>query len=122
MSQAEIIPDDLEREAILALGQEMEIAALKGNHALKVLLDALDAAEKEWAYRVGINVLTSVKEVDQRKLDWTRGYFAGARYWLRERITLAEQRVATAAAQEAGQEDLRPTGQPDPRIQRSEDA
>ena len=122
MSQAEIISEGLERDAILAHGQEMEIAALKGNHALTVLLDALDAAEKEWAYRVGINVLTSVKEVDQRKLDWTRGYFAGARYWLRERITLAEQRVATAAAQEAGQTDLRPTGQPDPRIQRSEDA
>lgn len=122
MSSSEIIPDDLERDAVLAHGQELEIAALRGSPALKVLLEALEAAEKEWAYRVGINVLTSVKEVDQRKLDWTRGYFAGARYWLRDRISLAEQRVAQHQQEQTGLTDPRPTGREDPRREGVEDA
>jgi hypothetical protein len=122
MSQADIIPDEPSRSAILEHGRELEIAALKGSPALKVLIEALQQAEQEWALRVGFNVLTSVKEVDQRKLDWTRGYFAGARFWLQERVSIAEQRVATHVAKQAGQTDLRPTGEPDPRVQRSEDA
>lgn len=122
MSPADIIPTDPDRDAVLALGQELEIAALKNNPAVRVLFEALEQTEKEWALRVGLNVLTSPKEVDQRKLDWTRGYFAGARYWLRERITLAEQRVAAHDAAADGHTDLRPTGQPDPRIKGDEDA
>jgi len=122
MSAADIVPTDPDRDAALAYGLELEIAALKTSPALKVLFQAMEQAEQEWALRVGLNVLTSPKEVDQRKLDWTRGYFAGARYWLRERVTLAEQRVAVEAAKVDGQTDPRPTGQPDPRIEGVEDA
>jgi hypothetical protein len=121
MSAADIVPDP-ERDVALAYGRELEIAALKGNAGLKVLLAALEDAEKAMALTIGGNVLTSPKGVDQRKLDYARGYYAGARYWLRERITLAEQRVAVHAAAATGQEDPRPTGQPDPRIEGDEDA
>ena len=120
MSAAEIIPEDMEREALLAHGRELEIAALRGNPALRVLLAALEDEERLWAERIGNNVLTSVKPVDQRKLDYTRGYFSGAKWWLRERISVAEQRVAAFEAAEAGQGDPRPVGQPDPRIEGDE--
>ena len=57
--------------------------------------------------------MTSGKAVDQRHLDYTRGYYDGARFWLSGRIALAQQRVALAA-KEAGA-DPRPTGDIDPR-------
>jgi len=122
MSQADLTPEDIEREATLAYGVELEIAALKGSPALAVLLRALEGTEEGWALKLGGNILRSVKPVDQRQVDFTRGYFAGARYYLRERVTLAQQRVSAYEAEQAGRSDPRPTGEPDPRIQRSEDA
>ena len=119
----ELTPDEIEREATLAYGLELEIAALKGSPALAVLLKALRSTEEGWALKLGGNILHSVKPIDQRQVDFTRGYFAGARYYLQERVSLAQQRVsAHEAAQEGRTDDPRPTGQDDPRIQRSEDA
>lgn len=122
MSQAEILPEDPDREAALAYGRELEIAALRNSPALKLLLSVMEEAEEEWAQRVGRNILTSTKEVDQRQLDFTRGYFSGARYWLQGRVTLAETRVKQHAEEQAGQTDPRPTGRHDPRIEGVEDA
>lgn len=123
MSQADLTPDEIEREATLAFGQELEIAALKGSPALAVLLKALQDTEKGWALKLGAGILHSVKPVDQRQVDFTRGYFAGARYYLQERVSLAQQRVSAYEAEQAGRtDDPRPTGQSDPRIQGDEDA
>jgi hypothetical protein len=123
MSAADLTPEQIERETTLAYGRELEIAALKGSPALAVMLEALMGTEEGWALKLGGNILRSVKPVDQRQVDFTRGYFAGARYYLQERVTLAQQRVAAYEAAQSGQsDDPRPTGEPDPRTQRSEDA
>jgi hypothetical protein len=110
---AEIVPDP-EREEILAFGREMEIAALEHSSQLAVLREALADAEAEMARVVGRNVMTSNREVNQRQLDYTRGYYDGARFWLAGRIALAKQRVALQEAKAAGT-DPRPTGNIDPR-------
>jgi hypothetical protein len=104
MSQEpDLTPDDIEREAVLAYGRELEIAALKGSPALTVLLKALEETEEAWALKLG-------------------GYFAGARNILTERVSLAQHRVSAYQAEQAGRPegDPRPTGQDDPRTQRSE--
>ena len=119
----DLTPDEIERRTTLAYGIELEIAALKDNPALAVLMKALMGTEEGWALKLGGDILHSVKPLDQRKVDFTRGYFAGARYYLSERITLAQQRVSAYEAEQAGRnDDPRPTGQDDPRTQRSEDA
>jgi len=112
LSEPEIIPEDVDRDETLAYGRELEIAALAHNAALRVLRDALAEAEAEMASIVGRNVLGSGKAVNQRQLDYTRGYYDGARFWLDGRIKLAAHRVAQQSAP-AG--DPRPAGRIDPR-------
>ena len=113
-AEPEIVADP-EREDVLRFGREMEIAALKHSGQLALLREALAEAEADMAALVGRNVLVSGKEVNQRQLDYTRGYYDGARFWLAGRIALAEQRVALEQAKAAGQTDPRPTGGIDPR-------
>lgn len=115
LSEPEIIPDDPERDDVLAFGREMEIAAMEHSGQLALLREALAEAEADMAALVGRNVLTSGKAVNQRQLDYTRGYYDGARFWLAGRIALAKQRVALEQAKAAGQTDPRPTGDIDPR-------
>jgi hypothetical protein len=109
----EIIPDP-DREETLAYGKELQIAAL-GDHAAIILLrEALADAERAMQEMVGHNVMTSGKAVNQRQLDYTRGYYDGARFWLAGRIALAQQRVALEQAKTAGG-DPRPVVDIDPR-------
>jgi hypothetical protein len=115
VSLSEIIPDP-EREDVLAFGRELEIAALKGHAGLALLREALAEAEKAMQAQVGHNVMSSGKAVNQRQLDYTRGYYDGARFWLAGRIALAEQRVALQRAKDTGQsDDPRAVGRIDPR-------
>lgn len=114
MSDPEIVPEP-DREETLAYGRELEIAALKGSAALTTLLAALDEAETGMQEIVGRNVMRSGKAVNQRHLDYTRGYYDGARFWLQGRIALATMRVAAAQAKESGQDDPRAVGDIDPR-------
>jgi hypothetical protein len=111
VSEAEIVPDP-ERDAALAYGRELEIAALEKNGALAVLRDALAESQAAMEAQVGANVMRSNREVSQRQLDYTRGYFDGARFWLEGRIALAKERVASA---ERAGDDPRPVGRIDPR-------
>lgn len=114
VSLSEIVPDP-NREETLAYGRELEIAALEHSAPLALLRETLAEAEAAMAAHVGRNVLGSGKAVDQRQLDYTRGYYDGARFWLAGRIALAKQRVALQQAKESGQSDPRPTGGIDPR-------
>ena len=115
LSDPEIVPEP-DREETLAYGRELEIAALKGHAGIALLRAALAEAEQAMQEQVGRNVMTSGKAVNQRQLDYTRGYYDGARFWLAGRIALAEQRVAlTKAAEEQRGEDPRPSGRIDPR-------
>jgi hypothetical protein len=115
LSDQEIVPEP-DRDATLAYGRELEIAALKGHAGLRLLREALADAEQAMQEHVGRNVMTSGKAVDQRQLDYTRGYYDGARFWLEGRIILAEQRAALQkAAEERPGDDPRPSGRIDPR-------
>lgn len=114
LSEPEIVPD-VEREEVLAFGREMEIAALEHSGQLALLREALAEAEAAMAAQVGRNVMGSRAEVNQRQLDYTRGYYDGARFWLAGRIALAKQRVALQEAKAEGRTDPRPTGGIDPR-------
>lgn len=111
----DIVPavEEAERDLTLALGREMRIAALRDHEALRILREALAEAEAAMADMIGDNILHSGKAVNQRQLDYTRGYYDGARHWLTGRIALAEQRVARAEQREAA--DPRPAGRIDPR-------
>jgi hypothetical protein len=115
LSDPEIIPEETDRASTLAYGRELEIAALHGSAALSTLLAALDEAEEAMQVMVGRNVMRSGKAVNQRQLDYTRGYYDGARHWLQGRIALAAQRVALEQAKQAGRDDPRPVGDIDPR-------
>ena len=77
--------------------REALIARLEGDERIAALRQALDEAEQEALASIARIMLHSGKEVDQRKVDYTRGYFAGARHWLGGRMTLAQQRIATEA-------------------------
>jgi hypothetical protein len=114
LSEPEIVPE-VEREETLAYGRELEIAALDGHQAITVLRAALAEAEQAMQEMVGRNVMQSGKAVNQRQLDYTRGYYDGARFWLAGRIALAKQRVALEQAKESGQDDPRAVGRIDPR-------
>jgi hypothetical protein len=43
-------------------------------------------------------MIHSGKAVDQRKIDYTRGYFAGAQHWLGGRMQVAQNRLAQEMA------------------------
>ena len=111
----EIVPsaEDAERALVLQHGRELRIAALRDHEALRILREALAEAEAAMQEMVGRNVMTSGKAVNQRHLDYTRGYYDGARFWLTGRIALAEQRVAQQAQPDGA--DPRTAGRIDPR-------
>ncbi len=108
LSDVDIVPEP-DREETLAYGRELEIAALATHTAIVVLRESLAEAEAAMQSTVGRNVMTSGKAVDQRHLDYTRGYYDGARHWLAGRIALAQQRVALHDAR-AGETDPRAAG------------
>lgn len=81
-------------ERPLTFGREALIASLEGDERIAALRAALDDAEKAALEQITKLMLHTTKEVDQRKIDYTRGYFAGARYWLGGRMTTAQQLIA----------------------------
>jgi len=75
------------------------IAALEGDERIEALRAALDEAERDAVASVTRLILNTNKPVDQRKVDYTRGYFAGAKYWLGGRMSTAQERIAREAMQ-----------------------
>lgn len=80
---------------------EALIAQLAVDERMRALIQALDEAEAEWHRRISYMMIHSSKEVDQRKVDFTRGYFAGARHYLTGRIDVANERLMRARAEES---------------------
>ena len=74
--------------------REVLIAGLEGDERFRALREALDDAEKEFTEHITQVLLKSGKEVDQRKIDFTRGYFAGARHYVGGRVEVAKARLA----------------------------
>ena len=78
--------------------REALIAALENHEGFRALREALDEAEKEFTGHIVNVLLMSGKEVDQRKIDFTRGYFAGARHYVGGRVQVAKARLAQTPA------------------------
>ena len=74
--------------------REALIAGLEVDERFRALREALDEAEKEFTEHIVKVLLNSGKPVDQRKIDFTRGYFAGARHYVGGRVEVAKQRLA----------------------------
>lgn len=79
--------------------REALVASLAGDERIAALHAALEDAEKAAVESIARIMLHSTKEIDQRKVDFTRGYYAGARYWTGARMTDAQTRIALAAAE-----------------------
>jgi hypothetical protein len=79
--------------------REALIASLDGDERINALHAALADAERAAVESITKVMLHSTKEIDQRKIDYTRGYYAGARYWTGARMTDAQTRIALSAAE-----------------------
>lgn len=89
----------------ILFNREALIASLKGDERIEALREALDEAEKDAVAQVTKLILNTPKPVDQRKVDYTRGYFAGAKYWLGGRMTTAQERLAAEVGQDIEESD-----------------
>lgn len=105
MSDVEL-PEPEEVARPILVNREALIASLEGDERIRALREALVEAEDEWLKQVARTFMNSGKPVDQRKVDYTRGYFKGARHWLGARIDV----VAPARLQlEAEHEESEPS-------------
>lgn len=92
-------------ERPLLFDREALIASLEGDERIAALRAALADAETEALAHIARLMLNSTKPVDQRKIDYTRGYFAGAKHWLGLRMTIAQKRIAREAFLETEEAD-----------------
>lgn len=86
-------------------GTEALIASLEGDERIEALRAALDAAEETALANIAKLMMVSGKPVDQRKIDYTRGYYAGAKYWLGGRMTTAQKRLALEVTAEPEEDE-----------------
>ena len=82
--------------------REALIASLQNDERIRALREALADAEKDMVAHIATVMLTTKGEIDQRKIDYTRGYFAGASYWLGRRMTDASTRLNAQAKKAEG--------------------
>jgi hypothetical protein len=92
-------------ERPILFDMEALIASLHGDERIEAAREALALAEKAAMENIANLMLHSTKPVDQRKVDFTRGYYAGARYWLGARMTDAQTRIALMANQTPEEDD-----------------
>jgi hypothetical protein len=90
--------------------RETLIAGLEKDERFRALRAALDDSEKEFTEYITRVLLHSSRPLDQRKIDFTRGYFAGAREYTGGRVQVAKTRLQTPEG-----EAHRPVDQDDPR-------
>jgi hypothetical protein len=106
----QIDPQEVSRDILF--DKEALVASLENDERITALRQLLDEAEKRMLEDIARHMIVSKAEVDQRKIDYTRGYFAGARYWLGGRIQTAKTRISTA--------DNTPDPMVDPRLKESD--
>lgn len=92
-------------ERPLAFDREALIARLKDDERFRALQEQRDEAEHAAVDQFARRLLLNKKPVDQRDVDFLRGYWAGARHWTGGRLTVAEQRLAFQAAAEQEEAD-----------------
>lgn len=89
----------------LLFDREALIVSLKDDERFRALCAAVAEAEERWQ-RQALHLFThSTKPLDQRKIDFMRGYHAGARYATGGRISTAEERMAQAGIHETEESD-----------------
>lgn len=88
------ISPDAEEEEKEQFARDM-LAHVSGVAAgnLKALLSEMKTNRRVWAERFGLGALSSQKAVDQREVDYRRGFYAGARYYLELLPAQARQRM-----------------------------
>jgi hypothetical protein len=64
------------------------------------LLSEMKANRRTWAERFGLGALSSSREVDQREVDYRRGFYGGARYYLELLPAQARQRMTESQRSE----------------------
>jgi hypothetical protein len=87
-----MIPD-AEVETAQQEARESLIAKLDDLPEFQALRDVLAEAEDEWLRRASASFLKSGKAADQRKIDYTRGFFRGAEHYLTQRVKAAREYV-----------------------------
>lgn len=58
------------------------------------LLSEMKSNRRVWAERFGLGALSSQRPVDQREVDYRRGFYSGARYYLELLPAQARQRTS----------------------------
>lgn len=90
----------------ILLDKEALIASLEGDERFRAMYEAVQEAEEAASKHIAHLLLHSTKPVDQRKVDFTRGYFAGLNHWLGGgRIDVAKQRILLLEAAQNEESD-----------------
>lgn len=69
------------------------------NGSIDALRTEAERNRTNWKLHFAEGALVSKKEVDQREVDYKRGYFAGVDYYLNWRIKLAKSRLVRRAVE-----------------------
>lgn len=97
---SDLLPGVDEAIRPILANREGLIASLEGDERFRAMYEAIQEAEAAATAHISALLLHSTKPVDQRKVDFTRGYFAGLNHWLGGgRIDVAKQRVLLLDAQ-----------------------
>lgn len=81
---------------------DLEAVIASPSEVLTALRQAMETNRTNWKLAFAEGALVSRKPVDQREIDYRRGFFAGADYYLGRRVQIAKSRVARSAL--AGEE------------------
>lgn len=103
---SEHVPGVEEAIRPILANREGLIASLENDERFRALHEAVQEAEAAATAHIAKLLLHSTKPVDQRKVDFTRGYFSGLNHWLGGgRIDVAKQRVLLMEAQDSEEAD-----------------
>lgn len=103
---SDLLPGVGEAIRPILASREGLIATLEGDERFRALYEAVQEAEVAATAHISALLLHSTKPVDQRKVDFTRGYFAALNHWLGGgRIDVAKQRILMMEARESEEAD-----------------
>lgn len=85
------------------LDEDLAIASLAGDERFAMLERRILRNKANWAQRFGEGALSSNNIVDQREVDYKRGYFGGALFYVRVLPKRLAKRAAAAAQTDEGE-------------------